>query len=92
MQVNKIDDGIDFINTKSKPLAAYLFTNNKKLKEEFVSNISAGAVVINDVTLHVLLLNFNQNSLYYLQSLIILLYTHLITSLYFLWLNYVACG
>ncbi|KAI7728858.1 hypothetical protein M8C21_026449 [Ambrosia artemisiifolia] len=52
--VEKIEDGIEFIKSRPKPLAAYLFTNSKKLKEEFVSNVSAGGVVINDVTLHLM--------------------------------------
>ncbi|KAM3308726.1 Aldehyde dehydrogenase [Capsicum baccatum] len=51
--VNKVEDSIHFINAREKPLAAYLFTSNKKLEEEFVMNISAGGLVINDVTLHV---------------------------------------
>ncbi|KAK9080097.1 hypothetical protein SSX86_001772 [Deinandra increscens subsp. villosa] len=53
--VEKIEDGIEFINSRPKPLAAYLFTNNKQLKEEFVSNVSAGGIVINDVGLHLML-------------------------------------
>ncbi|KAM0008010.1 putative aldehyde dehydrogenase (NAD(+)) [Helianthus debilis subsp. tardiflorus] len=52
--VEKIEDGIEFINSRPKPLAAYLFTNSKQLKEAFVSNVSAGGVVINDVTLHLM--------------------------------------
>ncbi|KAK1407755.1 hypothetical protein QVD17_39381 [Tagetes erecta] len=52
--VEKIEDGIEFINSRPKPLAAYVFTNTKPLKEEFVSKISAGGVVINDVTLHLM--------------------------------------
>ncbi|PWA52172.1 Aldehyde dehydrogenase, conserved site-containing protein [Artemisia annua] len=52
VMVEKVKDGIDFINSRSKPLAAYVFTNKKELKEEFVSTISAGGAVINDVTLH----------------------------------------
>ncbi|KAL8216206.1 hypothetical protein R6Q57_023043 [Mikania cordata] len=54
MTVEKIEDGIEFINSRAKPLAAYLFTNNRQLKEKFVSKISAGGVVINDVTLHLM--------------------------------------
>ncbi|XP_076919048.1 aldehyde dehydrogenase family 3 member H1-like [Bidens hawaiensis] len=52
--VEKIEDGIEFIRSRPKPLAAYLFTNNKQLKENFVNNVSAGGVVINDVTLHLM--------------------------------------
>lgn len=50
--VNKVEDAIHFINAREKPLAAYLFTSNKKLEEEFVMNISAGGLLINDTTLH----------------------------------------
>ncbi|XP_071701896.1 aldehyde dehydrogenase family 3 member H1-like [Rutidosis leptorrhynchoides] len=52
--VEKIEDGIEFIDSRPKPLAAYLFTNTKQLKEQFVNNVSAGGVLINDVTLHLM--------------------------------------
>nr|QTQ95047.1 aldehyde dehydrogenase family 3 member H1 [Paeonia lactiflora] len=50
--VDKVEDCFELINSRTKPLAAYLFTNNKKLKEKFVRNISAGGLLINDTTLH----------------------------------------
>ncbi|XP_050207645.1 aldehyde dehydrogenase family 3 member H1 [Mercurialis annua] len=50
--VNKIEECFDLINSGTKPLAAYLFTNSKKLKEQFVASVSAGGVVVNDTTLH----------------------------------------
>lgn len=53
--VNKVEDSIQFIKAREKPLAAYLFTSNKKLEEEFVMNISAGGLLINDTTLQVAL-------------------------------------
>lgn len=53
MKVNKIEDGIGLINSKEKPLASYLFTNNKKLKEVFKSSISSGSMAINETTLQV---------------------------------------
>ncbi|XP_020971979.1 aldehyde dehydrogenase family 3 member H1-like [Arachis ipaensis] len=40
--VNKLEESFDLINLGTKPLAAYIFTNNKKLKEQFVKNVSAG--------------------------------------------------
>lgn len=52
LTVNKVEDSFNIIKSKDKPLAAYLFTNNKKLKENFISNISAGGLVINDTTMH----------------------------------------
>ncbi|KAI3984002.1 hypothetical protein MKX01_035129 [Papaver californicum] len=50
--VHKVEDSFDIIRSRSKPLAAYLFTNDKKLEKEFVSSISAGGMLINDSTLH----------------------------------------
>ncbi|KAJ6306970.1 hypothetical protein OIU78_022135 [Salix suchowensis] len=52
LTVSKIEDSFDIINSGTKPLAAYLFTNNKKLKQQFLMSVSAGGVVINDTALH----------------------------------------
>lgn len=48
-----MEDSFDVINSRSKPLAAYFFTNNEELKKEFVRNVSAGGMLINDTILHV---------------------------------------
>ncbi|KAF8411758.1 hypothetical protein HHK36_004316 [Tetracentron sinense] len=50
--VDKVEDSFHVINSRAKPLAAYLFTNSKNLKEEFVRSISAGGMLINDTILH----------------------------------------
>lgn len=50
--VDTIEESFGIINSGTKPLAAYLFTNNAKLKEQFVMTISAGGLVINDTTIH----------------------------------------
>lgn len=55
-QVNNIEDSFDVINSGTKPLAAYLFTNNKKLREQFVTSVSAGGLVVNDTAIHVIIL------------------------------------
>lgn len=52
LTVDKIEDSFDIINSGTKPLAAYLFTNNKKLKQQFVATVSAGGLVINDTAVH----------------------------------------
>ncbi|KAG4958409.1 hypothetical protein AAZX31_13G016800 [Glycine max] len=52
LTVDKLEESFDVINSGPKPLAAYIFTNNKKLKEQFVMTISAGGLVVNDTTLH----------------------------------------
>ncbi|XWS25117.1 hypothetical protein CRYUN_Cryun27aG0043100 [Craigia yunnanensis] len=52
--VDKVEDSFDVINSSgTKPLAAYLFTNNKKLKVKFVATVSAGGLVVNDTTVQV---------------------------------------
>ncbi|KAL6527541.1 hypothetical protein OROGR_016631 [Orobanche gracilis] len=50
--VNKIEECFRVINVKEKPLAAYVFTNDKKFKDEFIRNVSAGGMTINDTVLH----------------------------------------
>lgn len=51
--VQKIEDGFQVIRSKPKPLAAYLFTNSAELQKQFVQNVSAGGMTINDTVLHV---------------------------------------
>ncbi|PKU73206.1 aldehyde dehydrogenase family 3 member H1-like [Dendrobium catenatum] len=50
--VDKLEDCFDVINSKPKPLAAYLFSRNKKFEERFVKTVSAGGILINDTTMH----------------------------------------
>ncbi|KAB5521553.1 hypothetical protein DKX38_025872 [Salix brachista] len=50
--VENVKDSIDLINSKPKPLAAYLFTNNDKLRNYFVQSVSSGGMAINDTVLH----------------------------------------
>lgn len=51
------DDAIDIINTKSKPLALYLFSTNEGEQEKMLSEATAGGVCINDAAIHF----FNNN-------------------------------
>ncbi|KAE8657823.1 Aldehyde dehydrogenase family 3 member F1 [Hibiscus syriacus] len=46
--LDKIEDGIDFINSRPKPLAIYVFTKNEVLRKRIVSETSSGSVVFND--------------------------------------------
>ncbi|ERN08786.1 hypothetical protein AMTR_s00017p00253390 [Amborella trichopoda] len=52
ISVDKIDESFELINSRAKPLAAYLFTSDKKLEEKFVKSISAGGLLVNDTCLH----------------------------------------
>ncbi|CAL9058258.1 aldehyde dehydrogenase family 3 member H1-like isoform X1 [Musa acuminata AAA Group] len=51
--VDELREGFGLINSKGKPLAAYLFTKDRKLEEKFVKTVSAGGMVINDTILQV---------------------------------------
>ncbi|CAK9164539.1 unnamed protein product, partial [Ilex paraguariensis] len=53
LTVDKVEASFGMINSRDKPLAAYLFSNKKKLKEEFVKTVSAGGLAVNDTSLHV---------------------------------------
>ncbi|MDO9578820.1 MAG: aldehyde dehydrogenase [Candidatus Cloacimonadales bacterium] len=43
---------IDFINNRPKPLALYVFSNDKKFRNEILNQTSSGAVCVNDTVLH----------------------------------------
>ncbi|KAM7499399.1 hypothetical protein LguiA_023813 [Lonicera macranthoides] len=55
LTVDNLDDCFAVINSRSKPLASYLFTNDEELKKEFVRNVSSGGMLINDTILHLTL-------------------------------------
>ncbi|KAL6518474.1 hypothetical protein OROGR_018976 [Orobanche gracilis] len=46
--LGKIEESIDFINERPKPLAIYAFTKNKKLKDQILQETSSGGVTFND--------------------------------------------
>ncbi|KAK1575529.1 hypothetical protein Q3G72_006233 [Acer saccharum] len=50
--VEKIEDSFEVIKSKPKPLAAYLFSDDEQMKKDFVQNVSAGGMLVNDTILH----------------------------------------
>ena len=52
MTVQSLDDAINFVNSRPKPLAAYLFTKTKSIRERVVKEVSAGGMVINHLLFH----------------------------------------
>ena len=48
----KIEEAIAQVNSKPKPLALYIFSNDKALQNQVLSATSSGGVCINDVILH----------------------------------------
>ena len=49
---NKIEEAVDYINKREKPLSAYLFTKDKKIKQYVRDNTSSGALYINNTLVH----------------------------------------
>lgn len=53
LQLDKIEDSIDFINAKPKPLAIYAFTKNNEFKNRILQETSSGNVTFNDTMIQV---------------------------------------
>lgn len=50
---NNIEEVIDFVNSREKPLATYLFTKSSSIQNKYLNNTSSGGVTINDTVLHI---------------------------------------
>lgn len=50
--VQNVDEAIEFINQREKPLALYAFANDKKIIKKMISQTSSGGVTGNDVIMH----------------------------------------
>ncbi|KAK7262916.1 hypothetical protein RJT34_30497 [Clitoria ternatea] len=46
--MNKIQESIEFINSRPKPLAIYAFTKDETFKRKILSETSSGSVIFND--------------------------------------------
>ncbi|XP_044953778.1 aldehyde dehydrogenase family 3 member F1-like [Hordeum vulgare subsp. vulgare] len=46
--VKKIEDSIEFVNSRPKPLAIYAFTTSEALKQQIIKETSSGSVTFND--------------------------------------------
>ncbi|KAL6052329.1 hypothetical protein STEG23_014442, partial [Scotinomys teguina] len=58
VSVKNVDEAINFINDREKPLALYIFSHNNKLIKRVIDETSSGGVTGNDVIMH-----FTVNSL-----------------------------
>jgi aldehyde dehydrogenase (NAD+) len=47
LTVQSMDDAVEFVNSRDKPLAAYLFTKTKSVRERFIKDVPAGGMLIN---------------------------------------------
>jgi len=52
MEYNNLNEVIDIINSHPKPLALYLFSDNKELQQKIIEKTSSGGVCINAPTYH----------------------------------------
>ncbi|KAF5463049.1 hypothetical protein F2P56_018998 [Juglans regia] len=52
--IDKIQESIDIINSRSKPLAIYAFTKDETLKRKILAETSSGSVVFNDTMIQFL--------------------------------------
>jgi aldehyde dehydrogenase (NAD+) len=52
--VSSVQAAIDFVNARPKPLALYLFTGTKAVKDQVLTSTSSGGAVINHLTMHCL--------------------------------------
>ena len=50
--VENLDEAIKFVNSRPKPLAAYLFTKTKSIRERVIKEVSAGGMVVNHLLFH----------------------------------------
>lgn len=52
--IRNIDEAIDFVNGREKPLALYLFTKDQKVEEDVLSRTSSGGACVNGTLLHIM--------------------------------------
>ncbi len=52
LSYERIEDAIARINSRPKPLALYLFTQDKAVQDQVLAATSSGGVCVNDVVLH----------------------------------------
>ncbi|MBD2665537.1 aldehyde dehydrogenase [Richelia sinica FACHB-800] len=52
IEYTNIQEAIDFINSRPKPLALYLFSQNQNLQQYILNTTSSGGVCINDTVMH----------------------------------------
>jgi acyl-CoA reductase-like NAD-dependent aldehyde dehydrogenase len=52
ISVNSIEEATDFVSKRPKPLALYVFTENKKNSDEVLLKTSSGGACVNDALIH----------------------------------------
>lgn len=53
LEYDSLEDAIDQVNSRPKPLALYLFSKNKTKQKQVLQETSAGGVTLNDTIVHI---------------------------------------
>merc|ERR1711933_205773 len=53
MPIDSVEEGIEFVSKRPKPLSLYIFANDEPTQRLILDNTSAGGVTINGVIFHV---------------------------------------
>jgi aldehyde dehydrogenase (NAD+) len=51
--VKSLDEAIDFVNARPKPLSAYLFTKSRETRERVIKEVPAGGMLVNHLAFQV---------------------------------------
>jgi len=51
--VDSIDQAVDFVNGREKPLALYVFTRRQEVEDDVVNRTSSGGVCVNGTIMHI---------------------------------------
>jgi len=54
LSIDSIDDAVSFVNARPKPLALYVFTSSKDVREKLIA-VPAGGTVVNHIAMHCLI-------------------------------------
>ena len=52
LAVESIDEAIAIVNSREKPLALYVFSNDDAVNDKVIGSTSAGGSCVNDVVFH----------------------------------------
>eukprot|EP00092_Neocalanus_flemingeri_P103718 GFUD01132752.1.p1 GENE.GFUD01132752.1~~GFUD01132752.1.p1 ORF type:complete len:175 (+),score=57.94 GFUD01132752.1:1-525(+) len=52
VSVKSVDEAVEFINKREKPLTLYVFSSDKVTQNAFKTNTSSGSLVVNDAIVH----------------------------------------
>jgi aldehyde dehydrogenase (NAD+) len=53
ISVQSLDDAIQFVNSRPKPLSAYLFTKTRAVRERVINEVPAGGMLVNHLAFQV---------------------------------------